>query len=50
MSANAAREKEPEMGLPEIPKIEKPAKTPQDEPENLNEGFLKRIKQLMTRI
>jgi hypothetical protein len=50
MSANAAREKEPEMGLPEIPKIEKPTKTPEDDPENLNEGFLKRIKQLMTRI
>ena len=34
----------------EIPKKEKPGKTPEDEVENLNEGFLKRIKQLMTRI
>jgi hypothetical protein len=50
MSANAARQKEPETKLPEIPKIEKPAKTPEEEPDNLNEGFLKRIKQLMTRI
>jgi hypothetical protein len=50
MSANAARQKEPETTLPEIPKNEKPGKTPEDEPENLNEGFLKRIKQLMTRI
>ena len=50
MSANSARKNEPEVSLPEIPKKEKPGKTPEDEVENLNEGFLKRIKQLMTRI
>lgn len=51
MSANAARKNEPETTLPEIPKIEKPNKSPEDnDSETINENFLKRIKLLMNKI
>jgi len=46
----SAKSRKPTDTLPEIPKKEKPAPTPEDEKEALNESFLNRIKKLINKM